>query len=321
MREIERVLLSQVAGVIREPKYTLILCHRNPDPDTLGSAFALKHLFEHFGSRVKVACADRASAHFDFITEGQDLAYVEDGYERVIAVDVASPKQLGSLEFLAERVDLTIDHHSMCTRFSNYYEDFGAACAEIIMMVAYDALRCFDEMPKHFYTCLYAGISGDTGCFKYSNTNYRTMKYGADLLCKGIDHAEINRLIFDCKSLKEIKGDELSYKHMELYRDGALALCMITNEIKEANGITNEDITDIVSNLRSIEGVQIAVTMKETDKNRFSISVRSNTNADVASLCAKIGGGGHPRAAGATVEGTPEDAKRVIIDLFSGAVV
>ena len=82
-----------------------------------------------------------------------------------------------------------------------------------------------------------------------------------------------------------------------------------------------EDIADIVSNLRSIEGVQIAVTMKETDKNRFSISVRSNTNADVASLCAKIGGGGHPRAAGATVEGTPEDAKRVIIDLFSGAVV
>lgn len=320
MSEIRKMFLTEVGAEIKIPKYTLILCHRNPDPDTLGSAFGLKILLEHYGSRVVVACGDKPSARFNFITGGDTLEYKEDAYERIIAVDVASPMQLGDLEHLADKVDITIDHHEMSTRFSAYYEMLCSACAEIIMELAYSTLRIFDALPTQFYNCVYAGISGDTGCFKYSNTNYRTMKFGAELLAKGIDHAEINRLIFDSKTQGEINALKLLYERIEYFYDGKLAIALITSKDKKEYGFTDDDISDIVSPIRSIDTVKVAVSIKETNKpNVYSISSRSNVSEiDVASLCARLGGGGHSRAAGAKViANSPSEARDIIIATFS----
>ena len=320
MNEIRNIFLTEVSAEIKKPKYTLILCHKSPDPDTLGSAFGLKILLEHFGSKVVVACADKPSPRFDFITGGSTLEYKEDTYERIIAVDVASPMQLGDLEFLAPRVEITIDHHAMNTRFSNYYEMFCAACAEIIMELAQSTLRIFDALPMQFYNCVYAGISGDTGCFKYSNTNYRTMKFGADLIAKGIDHAEINRIIFDSKTQGEIRALKLLYERIEYFYNGQLAIALFTNEDKQKYDFTDDDISDIITPIRSINTVKVAVSIKETSKaGIYSISSRSNTSEiDVGSLCAAVGGGGHVRAAGARISAhSPKDALEQMIALFS----
>lgn len=319
MQENRRMFLTEVSLAVKEAKHTLILCHRNPDPDTLGSAFALKILLEHFGSRVDVACADKPSPRYDFITGGGTLEYKEEPYERIIAIDVASPKQLGELEFLAPKVDFTIDHHAMNTRFSNYYEDFCAACAEIIMELAVDKLRVFDELPKQFYSCVYAGISGDTGCFKYSNTNFRTMSFGAELISRGIDFAEINRIIFDSKTPGEIRAQRLVYEKMELLCNGALAIIIVTNEDKSENNINDDDISDIVNYVRCISGVKVAISAKETSTSgAYSISTRSNCDVDVASICALVGGGGHTRAAGAKLcASTQDELKEKIVELFA----
>ncbi|MBO5440075.1 MAG: bifunctional oligoribonuclease/PAP phosphatase NrnA [Clostridia bacterium] len=318
MRKID---LSQLQGEVKIPKYTLILCHRNPDPDTLGSAFGLKAILEHYGSRVRVACCDKTT-RLCFITENADLDYQEDNYERIIAVDVASPTQLGELSYLSDRVDLTIDHHAMNTRFSDYYEDLCSACSEIIFELARE-LNILSELPKHFFESVYAGISGDTGCFKYSNTTKRTMEFGAEIISYGIDFAEINRLIFDTKTLGEIKGQELAYKNVKLLCGGKLAIVLFTKQMREDNGISDEDIGDIVNSIRSIEGVTVAVSIKQAtnDENKYSISSRSNCEADVSRACAKIGGGGHIRAAGATlVAGSPEEALSTVTKLFEGII-
>lgn len=318
MRTQMRMLnLQDVQNEVKVPKYTLILCHRNPDPDTLGSAFGLKAILEHYGSKVKVACCDKTT-RLCFITENASLDYREDSYERIIAVDVASPMQLGELSFLADKVDLIIDHHAMNTRFSDYYEDFCSACCEIIFELA-KKLNVLNELPKHFFESVYAGISGDTGCFKYSNTTKRTMEYGAEIISYGIDFAEINRLIFDTKTLGEIRGQELAYKNVKLLCDGKLAIVLFTKQMREENGITDEDIGDIVNSIRSIEGVMVAVSIKQTtnDENKYSISSRSNCDIDVSKACASIGGGGHIRAAGATlIANSPEEAFNEIAKLF-----
>ena len=321
MQTMRKIDLSQLQGEVKIPKYTLILCHRNPDPDTLGSAFGLKAILEHYGSRVRVACCDKTT-RLCFITENADLDYQEDNYERIIAVDVASPTQLGELSFLSDRVDLTIDHHAMNTRFSDYYEDLCSACSEIIFELARE-LNILSELPKHFFESVYAGISGDTGCFKYSNTTKRTMEFGAEIISYGIDFAEINRLIFDTKTLGEIKGQELAYKNVKLLCGGKLAIVLFTKQMREDNGISDEDIGDIVNSIRSIEGVTVAVSIKQAtnDENKYSISSRSNCEADVSKACAKIGGGGHIRAAGATlVAGGPEEALSTVTKLFEGII-
>ncbi len=321
MQTMRKIDLSQLQGEVKIPKYTLILCHRNPDPDTLGSAFGLKAILEHYGSSVRVACCDKTT-RLCFITENADLDYQEDNYERIIAVDVASPTQLGELSFLSDRVDLTIDHHAMNTRFSDYYEDLCSACSEIIFELARE-LNILSEFPKHFFESVYAGISGDTGCFKYSNTTKRTMEFGAEIISYGIDFAEINRLIFDTKTLGEIKGQELAYKNVKLLCGGKLAIVLFTKQMREDNGISDEDIGDIVNSIRSIEGVTVAVSIKQAtnDENKYSISSRSNCEADVSRACAKIGGGGHIRAAGATlVAGSPEEALSTVTRLFEGII-
>lgn len=315
---MKKLNLIELQNEVKIPKYTLILCHRNPDPDTLGSAFGLKAILEHYGSKTKVACCDKTT-RLAFITKGEDLEYNEDNYERIIAVDVASPMQLGELSFLADRVDLIIDHHAMNTRFTDYYEEFCGACCEIIFELARE-LKILDNLPIHFFESVYAGISGDTGGFKYSNTTERTMLYGAEIITFGIDFAEINRLIFDNKTLGEIKGQELAYKNVKLLCDGTLAVVMFTKAMREENEITDEDIGDIVNCIRSIEGVKVAVSIKQTtnDENKYSISSRSNCDIDVSKACAKIGGGGHVRAAGATLyANSSEEAFAKIVELFA----
>ena len=305
--------------MLKKKKSTLILCHKNPDPDTLGSAFALKHILEFFGSRVQVACCDKPSSKFDFITNGEVInTFVP--CERVIAVDVASPMQLGDFSDYANRVDLTIDHHAMCTRFSAYYEDLGASCAEIIFSI-YKEMGII--MPLHFFESIYAGMSGDTGGFRYSNVTKRSMEYGAEVIDQGIDHAEINRIIFETKTMGEIKAQNVTFDKMVLRCDGSLAVILFTNEMKKENGLGDEDISDIVNCIRSVEGVLVAVSIKQSskDETKFFISSRASCDVDVSAVCAKMGGGGHLRAAGASlVCPDPVSAFNECVALFEEAV-
>lgn len=317
---MNKLSLNQVCDIVKTKKSTLILCHKNPDPDTLGSAFALKLLLELFGSSVKVCCCDKPSSKFNFITKGQILDQLPSDYERIIAVDVASPMQLGDFSFVAEKVDLTIDHHAMSTRFSDYYEDLGASCAEIIFSI-YKELNAY--MPLRFFECVYAGMTGDTGGFRYSNVTKRSMEYGAEIIDKGIDHAEINRIIFESKTLGEIKAQNLTFEKMKLFCDGKLAIVLFTNEMKANNQINDEDISDIVNCLRSIEGVLVAVSIKQSSKDpsKFFISSRANCDIDVSQVCAKFGGGGHARASGASlIAQSPNEAFNLCVPHFEEAV-
>ena len=319
---IKSITLCELAELIRETKDTLILCHKNPDPDTLGSAFALKHILNHLGSKADVACADETQKKFSFITGGSSLEYTGKEYERYIAVDVASPGQLGDLSYLSDKVDLTIDHHAMCTRFSKYYENFRASCAENIYLLACE-LGILDTLPVNFYECLYAGMSADTGGFRFSNVTPDTMSLASLVIARGIDHAEINRVIFDAKSMEEIKAQKLTYENMELYCDGKLCLIVFTNEMKASNGISDADIGDIVNSVRGIDGVLIALSLKQSskDETKYSLSSRANADIDVSSVCAMLGGGGHKRAAGATIVASNEnEARAQIIPLFTKAL-
>ena len=311
--------LNELANEIKKQKSTLILCHKNPDPDTLGSAFALKHILLHLGMNAEVACCDLAQRKFDFITGGAKLEYTGKKYERYIAVDVASPAQLGELEFLAPSVDITIDHHAMNTRFSSYYESFRASCAENIYLLA-EELGILDTLPINFYECLYAGMSADTGGFRFSNVTPDTMSLASLVIARGIDHAEINRIIFDAKSLEEIRAQKLTYEKMEMYEDGAISIIVFTNEMKNANNITDADIGDIVNSVRGIEGVLIALALKQSSKDeaKFSLSSRANADIDVSEACAILGGGGHKRAAGATITASsPNEARDIAIEQFT----
>ena len=140
---------------------------------------------------------------------------------------------------------------------------------------------------------------------------------------KGIDYAEINRIIFDTKTMGQVRAEKLTGEKMKLLCDGAFSVILFTNEMKAENGICDEDISDIVNYIRSIEGILVAVSIKQgtKDENKYSISSRANCEIDVSRVCAMLGGGGHSRAAGASiVANSPEEAFDICVPLFEKAV-
>lgn len=320
---MRKLSLKETAELLKAPLNTLIFCHRNPDPDTLGSAFAIKHILEHLGSTVRIACCDEASSKFSFITGGVSLKApfdIED-YQRVIAIDVGSASQMGDYDIYADRVTINIDHHEMNTRFCDYYENFTPACAMIVYQLA-NELGVSDKLEAHFFECVYAGISGDTGCFKYSNTSPEALVCASEIVKKGIDFAHINYIIFDCKTPSELSAQKMALEHTKIYLDGRLAILLVTNEMKAQYGIGDDDISDIISTVRTIQGVLVAVTIKETaTPNKLSVSSRANADINVADLCVRLGGGGHPRAAGATVVGiSTDEAYELIKNTFAEGI-
>ncbi len=315
------LMLDDLIARLKVPKNTAIVCHKNPDPDTLGSAVGLTHILKHFGSDVKITCCEKLPNRLAFITKEEEILYTGNFSEfaRVIAVDVASPSQMGELDKYCDKVDITIDHHSMNTRFSDYFMEDCAACSQIIFKIA-DGMGLYNALPKEFYEAIYAGISGDTGCFKYSNATSETYVIASKLAEQGIDCAEINRLIFDSKTFGEIVAEKVTYQNMKLFCDGRLSVITFTNKMKADNSLTDEDIGDIVNHIRQIQGVSVAISIKQSskDERKFSVSSRSNNNVDVSRLCAEFGGGGHIRAAGCTVTADgPEDAEAKVVAVFS----
>ena len=321
---MNKLFFDRLTETLRSPAKTAVICHRNPDPDTLGSAVGLSYILKHFGADVSVICGDKLPKRLAFITKGKEIFYDGDlsEFERVIAVDVASPSQLGELSEYADKVDITIDHHEMSTRFSDYYVENCPACAQIIFKIA-NHLGLYNIMPKEFFEAIYAGISGDTGCFKYSNVTSETHVIASKLVNKDIDYAEINRLIFDSSSFGEINVQRITYSNMRLWENGRLSTILFTNEMKKENNVSDEDIGDIVNHIRKLEGVLVSVSIKQSSKreNEYSVSSRSNVDIDVSAACAELGGGGHQRAAGCTVTASsPYEAEKMVVAVFAKRV-
>ena len=320
---MNKLSLNELCERLSPKQKTLIFCHKNPDPDTLGSAYALRCVLEHLGSYVRIACCDAPNEKFSFITNGEVLTDAFDigEFERVIAIDVGSASQLGDYSIYQDKVTLNIDHHEMNYRWCDYYEDFAPACAMIVYDIA-RALGVLDRLPLRFFECVYAGLSGDTGCFKYSNTTPKALLYASELIASGIDFANINYIIFDRKSIGELSAQKMALEHTQLFENGRLAILLVTNDMKKEYGVTENDIGDIISTVRTIDGVYIAISIKETSTpGKLSVSTRANVDIDVAKLCVRLGGGGHPRAAGATLEGTSSaEALERIKKLFAEGI-
>jgi len=240
-----------------------------------------------------------------------------EGFEnaRFVSVDTASPSQLGALyELYGDRVSLMIDHHEAGTPYADHLiVPNAAACGEIV----YDLIAASGkEAPSICDSLLYAAISGDTGGFRFSNVTRETHLRAAALVESGVDVAQISHKLFSVKSFPVLRAERLGFDKLHLYDKGRIGISAISFEDKQFNKLQDEHLSTIVDIVRSIEGVEIAVVIRQIEKERaFRVSMRANVDFDVSAVCAKFGGGGHRRAAGATVEAKDvEEAERLVLD-------
>lgn len=307
----KELTLKQTAAFLKKHDNYIILTHASPDGDTLGSAYALYYALNEIGKVACVICPDIIPSKYDYFARKTDHVKREDA--TVVAVDVADKRLLGALEEeFGDIVDLNIDHHVSNTRFAkNLYLDADAAAnAECIYeLIEQMKVNINDITAKAIYT----GLVTDTGSFKYSNVTAKTHLIAAKLYEYSIDAPEICRIMFDTKSKKLLELEQMVLGSAEYHFDDKCIILSVTEEMQNKTGCSGTELEGIAVISRSVEGVKAGVTIKQIGDDEFKISLRTYPPLNASAICKSLGGGGHNGAAGASVKGTLEEVKALVL--------
>ncbi len=303
-------LLEAIKRLLRADD-VLLLCHKNPDGDTIGSAAALYHALKELGKNAALLCGDPIPTRYNYMGFETFNGQFTPGY--VVAVDVASIQLFGDCqEPWCSQVDLCIDHHSSNSGYADamYLDGGAAATAEIV----YEMFRAADvEVTPQMADCLYTGLATDTGCFLYSNTTAKTHRIAADLIEAGARVEDLNAQLFESKTPERMAIEKVALENLEYHFDGRCALMFLTREEIAASGVNLSELEDLTGLPRKIEGVQAGITLRQLPGASYKISVRTVKGVDACAIARRLGGGGHARAAGCELEGNLENAKAAIL--------
>jgi phosphoesterase RecJ-like protein len=306
--------LGQIAQHLRRARRVLLVAHVNPDADALGSALATAIALETLGTPVQVTFPDypfevplglRFLPRADLIVD-PDQALPADA---VISMDASSGDRVGRLLPVGEAADtfIAVDHHASFVAFAPIVHLDAARPATGLL-----ALDLIDELgvplTPDIALCLYAAISSDTGSFRFPTTTPETLRAAARLMETGMDFAGAARAMFDTKSrdFLALQADVMS--RLELVDAGGVqvAVVHVDREDRTRFGIAFTQVESLIDTVRTVEGAEVAVVLKEDDHGLWRVSSRSLGSVDVGRACTSLGGGGHVRAAGFTGGSDPE---------------
>ena len=302
---------SETARWLLERDDFLILTHRRPDGDTLGSASVLCRGLVQMGKTAHILENPETTEKYLHLLEGMIQAQAREE-QTLICVDTAAPGMLqGNAQGLQERIALRIDHHGTATSFAPWelVDSDAGSTGDII----YDTLMEMGvTLDKPMAEALYTAVSTDTGCFRYANTNAHSYLVAAACAKAGGDLHTINQTIFDTNSLAKLRLQGWMVENIQFFREGKLALCALPKAVEQRLGVTEDDMENVSGFPRSIQGVHMAATLRETGAGTVKVSVRALPGYDAAAVCQAFGGGGHKGAAGATLSMGLEDAAQAV---------
>jgi phosphoesterase RecJ-like protein len=301
---------TEAGRMISTANKVFLIAHVDPDGDTIGSTLALAHALMSMGKDCSLACSDPVPVTLSFLpgVEWFGTPHVTD-HDLIIAVDVSDRGRLGPAYGHVVEMDiplLNIDHHVTNTGFgtTNLVSTDAVATSEII----FDLFRDLDvPLDQTLATCLLTGIVTDTRSFSTSNTTPRALEVSSELLKAGASLIEVNENYYKSKSLGTLRLWGKILDEMQL--EGRLVWSVNSLEMRERcqAGFSNGD--GIVNLLASVREASAAIVFIEKEGQRVEISIRSRPGVDISSIAVYFGGGGHPQAAGAMLEG---DLQQVI---------
>ena len=303
---------KQAAKELLTHENILLLTHCNPDGDTVASAAALCSALNRGG---RTAYLYRNEQISEKLLRYCERFFAPEGFQPkyVVAVDVADEKLFA--KGFAGKVDLCVDHHPTNTGYAaqTLVRPEKAACAELVL----ELIQCMNgEVTREEATLLYIGLSTDTGCFQYANTNAAAFRAAAELLRMGADNAKINWIFFRKVSVARLKLESMIYSGLRFYRDGKIVIATVTRRMLAESGAGEDDLDDLAGLSGRAEGAVLNITIREQPDGSSKISVRSNEEVSSSAICAVFGGGGHEMAAGCTIYGDTEKAREMLLNVI-----
>lgn len=313
-----RLTVQEAAARLRQMNNVLLLTHVRPDGDTIGSAAALCQALRDMGKTAYLLYNPEIT---DTYAPYAAPYWASEGFvpEHIVSADIAALNLLpDNAAAYASRIGLAIDHHGSQDFFAaeTCLDADAAACGEIICRV----IRELTAVTPTIALLLYVAISTDTGCFVYANTTADTHRIAAELLETGIDVGPVNKVLFRTKSKTRLAMEARMVADMELYDGDRVVVMSIPLSLRQELHATEADIEELSSLAALVEGTDCGITLRELKPGKVKLSLRTGPRVDACAVCQRLGGGGHTAAAGATVDGTLEDAKALILKAYRAVV-
>jgi phosphoesterase RecJ-like protein len=305
----------EVLEAVRRGRRVLLFAHVYPDGDVLGSQLGLGLALRAAGRTVTFACAHPVPDPFHFLPGAADVQQWKVGrneFDLVVTLDCPDPGRLGGLLEGARGPGvhvLNIDHHGDNRRYGdvNWVDTRAAATGEMV----YDLLDAAGlPLTADVAVNLYTAIVTDTGSFRYSNTTSKTFRVAARLVETGVDPARVATTVYETRDLAGLRLLGQVLQGIETDADGTVAWLVIDRV--HASSPDLPEAEEFVNYPRSVRTAKVAVLFRELP-DAVKVSLRAKGEVNVASIAGRLGGGGHPNAAGLMLPGSLAEAKAVVL--------
>ena len=301
---------------ITNARYIVIVSHIHPDGDTIGSTLALYNVLKEQGKKVALfnATYDELPREFGFLDGFSKIQRkLPKFFDLLVCCDSASFDRLG-----VERGDyeiVNIDHHKSNKNFGDINVVLSEASSAGIVL--YELLKANEiKISAKTATALYASVADDTGFFRYGGIDAQTFKIASELIEYGADPRKIANEVKSNVSLAKTRLIAYMLSSFELHQDATIASVIFDRTTLEAIGAKRSDTKNIISMLRDIANVKVALMVLEVE-NGCKISLRSDGDMDVSKISAIYNGGGHKGAAGFDVKSSDSRATcKEVLDLL-----
>uniref|UniRef100_UPI003FA6BB25 DHH family phosphoesterase n=1 Tax=Rhodococcus sp. H36-A4 TaxID=3004353 RepID=UPI003FA6BB25 len=296
-----------------------VLCHIQPDADTIGSGLALGLVLSRRGVDVQVSFATPAElpGSMDALPGRELLVPAGDvrvDVDLVVTVDAGSKGRLGAL---SDRIDaahatLVIDHHRSNTRFGTWnVVDENAVSTTAVIARLFDAWNV--DIDRDLAECLFAGLVTDTGSFRWVQPGSHTL--AERLLATGIDGAALTRKLLDTHPFAWLPMLGSVLGAAELVPDAAGGRGLVYTAIlrEDSAGLRSEEIESVIDIVRTATEAEVAAVLKQQSGDDWTVSLRAKTQVDVSLVATSLGGGGHRKASGYTATGSKSDVVASLI--------
>lgn len=325
--------IKALKALIKTPKNILIIGHKNPDGDAVGSCMGWAMFLENLGHETNVVMPNEYPDFLNWVPQQENIVLYSKEKERVreliqesdliFTLDFNHLSRVGNdfqedLE-AAEKSFVMIDHHQQPDDYAEIMisdADYGST-AELVY-------HCIDKMEytgfinKDIASCLYLGIMTDTGSFKFSSTTAGTHRIAANLIENGAESSKIQQQTFDSNSYSSLKLLGLAMKNLEYLPELKTAYIHLSHEELDGNNFKKGDTEGFVNYGLSIKDVVFAAIFKEDlNQNIVKISLRSKGEFDVNQFARKhFEGGGHKNAAGGKSDLSLNDTIEKFVNLL-----
>jgi bifunctional oligoribonuclease and PAP phosphatase NrnA len=302
---------NKLKKLLEEKESFLLICHSDPDGDAVGSVLALSEVLRSRGKKVASICKDNIPAIFNYLDGVVSIKNeIKDDFDAVILLDNGDFKRTGFVEDIKALQKqglpvLNIDHHPKNDLWKvvniNYCDEKASSTAELIYKIF---IGIGYEINPSVATSLLTGIFYDTGGFRHPNTTETVLSIAAELLKKGAKLKKISENIANVKSMSVLKIWGIALNRLKYNKKLGISFSVISQKDLDSCGATEEDVSGLVNLLNSSPESKAALLLCETKDGKIKGSLRTDRDdVDVAKIAELLGGGGHRKASGFTIDG------------------